>query len=155
MRLPPSLLVELGPSRTAGIAIGLMGAATLGVVLALPIAAWQQAGLVGGVAGWAWRAWRMHALRQGSQACIALRLAPNRLLTATMGDGRLLAGHVRSSSYVGTRLTTIVWRADGERHSRSVWILPDMLPADDFRRLRVLLRYARSGDVAASPASHR
>ena len=155
MRLPPSLLVELGPSRLAGVAIGVMGAATLGLALALPIAAWQQASLIAFVAGWTWRAWRTHALRQGASACIALRLAPNRLLAVTMGDGRRLAGHVRSSSYVGARLTTIVWRADGERWSRSVCILPDMLPAEDFRRLRVLLRYARSGDVAAVPANHR
>ena len=73
----------------------------------------------------------------------------------TLADGRILAGHVRSSSYVSARLTTIVWRADGERRLRSILILPDMVSADAFRRLRVMLRYARSGEVEAAPESQR
>jgi hypothetical protein len=48
-------------------------------------------------------------------------------------------------------LTSIVWRPDGARWSRSILVLPDMLPPDDFRRLRVMLRYARSGLPQSSP----
>jgi len=33
-------------------------------------------------------------------------------------------------------------------------IVPDMLDGDDFRRLRVLLRYGSSEDSAGAPASH-
>ena len=155
MRLPESVFIELAPSRCAGVAIGVLGAATIGVLLTLPIAAWQHALSIFVVAVWTWRAWRTHALRRGRAACIALRLAPNRLIAVTLADGRVLAGYVRSSSYVSARLTTIVWRADGERRSRCILILPDMVCADAFRRLRVMLRYARSGDVEASPASQR
>jgi len=70
-----------------------------------------------------------------------------------MGDGRLIAGHVRSATYVGALVTTIVWRADGARWSRTVLVVPDMLAAEDFRRLRVMLRYARNAAVQGLPAS--
>lgn len=155
MRLPESVLVEFAPSPSAAVAIGVMGVATLGVALTLPLAAWQHALCILAIAAWTLRAWRTQALRRARSACMALRLAPNRLVAVTLRDGRVLAGHVRNSSYVSARLTTVVWRADGERWSRTILILPDMVSADAFRRLRVMLRYARSGDVEAAPASQR
>jgi len=50
-------------------------------------------------------------------------------------------------------MTSIVWRPDGARWSRAILVVPDMLPADEFRRLRVMLRYARSGRAQDAPAS--
>ena len=50
-------------------------------------------------------------------------------------------------------LTSIVWRPDGARWSRSILVLPDMLAPDDFRRLRVMLRYARNGLEQDAPAN--
>jgi hypothetical protein len=44
---------------------------------------------------------------------------------------------------VGSVLTTIVWRRDGARRSHAIAILPDMLHAEDFRKLRLLLRLGR------------
>jgi hypothetical protein len=93
------------------------------------------------------------AMRRGPRATCALWLTGNRLLVIRNGAGQLVAGHVRASSYVGARFTTLVWRPDGARWSRSEWILPDMLATDDFRRLRVLLRYGRSDDAQGAPAS--
>ena len=46
-----------------------------------------------------------------------------------------------------------MWRPDGARWSRAILIVPDMLPPDDFRRLRVMLRYARSAVVQGAPSS--
>jgi hypothetical protein len=154
MRLPPSVHVELQPSRLAGIATGAAALALIAVILALPVPGWQQAGAVLGVLAWAVRTFHGVALRRGPRVVTALRLAPDRLLVVHTQDGRLAAGHVRSATYVGAALTTIVWRPDGARLSRSVLILPDMLPADDFRRLRVMLRYARSEVADGAPASN-
>jgi hypothetical protein len=53
---------------------------------------------------------------------------------------------VDPSSYVGAALTTLVWRVNGAPWWRSpevILILPDVVPADDFRRLRIFLRYGR------------
>ncbi|MFO1414318.1 MAG: protein YgfX [Burkholderiales bacterium] len=154
MRTPPAVHVRLGPSRLAGIGIGALAIATLAVVLALPVAAWQQSAATVALAVWAWTAFRGVALRQGTGVVRALTLAHDRMLIVCRGDGALVAGHVRSATYVGSLLTSIVWRPDDARWSRAVLVLPDMLPAEDFRRLRVLLRYSRSDVIDGAPASH-
>ena len=106
------------------------------------------------LAGWAWVAFRVGALRRGAWAVAALTLAHDRMVIVCRGDGTLVAGHVRSATYVGALFTSIVWRPDGAWWSRAVLVLPDMLPPEDFRRLRVLLRYSRSEVAQGAPASH-
>lgn len=153
MRLPPSVHVILAASRCAGTGIGVLGIATIALALALPLASLWQVALVGAIVAWTVRAFRLDALHRGRSAVLEIRLAPDLILVACLGDGRLVAGHVRASTYVGSWITCIVWRPDGARWSRTILLLPDMLPPDDFRRLRVMLRYARSGDVQDAPAS--
>ena len=153
MRIPPSVHVILSPSRMAGAGIGVLAVATLTLIVALPLGWPLQVVAVMGVVVWA--AWSFHidALHHGRFAVTELRLAPDLILVACMGDGQLVAGHVRAATYVGSLLTTIVWRPDARRWSRTILILPDMLSADDYRRLRVMLRYARSAEVQEAPAS--
>jgi hypothetical protein len=65
-------------------------------------------------------------------------------ITVTDCDGRSRAGSILDDSYVGACMTTIIWRADGDpwwQPARSILVLPDTLPRDEFRRLRVVLRY--------------
>jgi hypothetical protein len=76
-----------------------------------------------------------------------LHVGIDRRLTVTGRDGRSRDGVVRDDSYVGALVTVIVWRPDGARWwqpSESILMLPDTLPGDDFRRLRVFLRYGRT-----------
>ncbi|HET7097383.1 MAG TPA: hypothetical protein VFJ68_08325 [Casimicrobiaceae bacterium] len=71
----------------------------------------------------------------------------DRTISVTDRSGRTLAGVILDDSYVGAALTTIVWRADGDRWwhpARAMLIVPDSLPPDEFRRLRVVLRYGRA-----------
>lgn len=148
MKPPPRLRLEPRPSRIAcvAVAIGSVGMAML--VLALPLDAWITAGALLAVAVAAARGlWRC----AGRGVPALLNVGDERRLTATGRDGRFRDGTILDDTYVGACLTTIVWRPDGAawyRPARSIVILPDMLPADDFRRLRVLLRYGRprSGD---------
>ena len=153
MRRPPSVHVVLSPSRLAGTGIGVLAAASIALTIVLPLQPLLQMAMT--VAVMAWAAWSFHvdALHRGRFAVTEMRLAPDLVLLVCMGDGRLVAGDVRASTYVGAWVTTIVWRPDGWRWSRALLVLPDMLPAEDFRRLRVMLRYARSGDVQDLPAS--
>jgi hypothetical protein len=153
MRLPPSVHVALAPSRIAGMGIGVLAAATVALALGIPLQPLLQLLLVAAAVVWAGWSFRVDALRRGRFAVTEVRLAPDLVLVACMGDSRLVAGHVRASTYVGAWVTTIVWRPDGSRWSRAILVLPDMLPAEDFRRLRVMLRYARSGEVQDAPAS--
>ena len=71
---------------------------------------------------------------------LRISLGPSRAVRLTERTGRRIEGIVQADSYVGALLTTLVVRPDGKRRLRTVAILPDMLPADDFRRLRLLLR---------------
>ena len=59
--------------------------------------------------------------------------------------GRHVTAIVQPESYVGALLTTLVLRPEGARRSRALAIWPDTMPADEFRRLRVLLRHGDRG----------
>jgi hypothetical protein len=155
MRLPPSVHVFLGPSRILGAGIGVAALATVGLLLVLPLPVLLQAAPCAGVVVWSLAALRVVALRRGGSAVTELRVAPDLTMVVRLGDGRLVAGHVRSATYVGEWLTSVVWRPDGAYWSRTVLVVPDMLGADDFRRLRVMLRYARNAEAQGAAPSHR
>lgn len=143
MKLPPRLRLEPRPSRVAGVAVTVGGAAMATLVLALPLDAWTTAGALLAIAVAAGRGvW--HCAGRGVPAL--LHIGHDRRLAVTGRDGRARDGEILDDTYVGARLTTIVWRPDCAawfRPARTIVILPDTLPADDFRRLRVLLRYGR------------
>ena len=61
-----------------------------------------------------------------------------------------LAGHVRPGSFVAPWLAIVRWRPDGAWWDRTLLVAPDMLGAEDFRRLRVLLKF---GDRPLAPLS--
>ena len=153
MQVPPPVHVVLSPSRCAAIGIVGLALCTVAVVLALPVGAWSKAATISALTAWVVVVVRTDALHRGRFAVAELRLASDLLLVVCTSDHRLIAGQVRESTYVSEWLTTIVWRPEGAYVSRAILILPDMLPAGDFRRLRVMLRYARSRDSAAPPAS--
>ena len=89
-----------------------------------------------------------------------LHVGHDRRITVTGYDGRSHAGAILDDTFVGAWLTTIVWRRDGLpwwRPAPAIIVLPDMLSGDEFRRLRVALRYGRPttarGTTSADDAS--
>ena len=110
-------------------------------LLALPIAGYV-AGAAAVLAVLASGLWRC----TGRGVAAILHVGIDRRITVTDRDGRSCSGAILDDSYVGARLTTILWRPDGQpwwRPARAVLVLPDTLPPDDFRQLRVALRYGR------------
>jgi hypothetical protein len=143
MKPPPRLRLEPHPSRIACAAIAVGCAAMAALVALLPLEAWTTAGALLAILGVAvcgfWRC-------AGRGVPVLLHVGHDRRLTASTRDGRSHDGSILDASYVGARLTTIIWRPDGAARwapARTVLILRDTLPAEDFRRLRVLLRYGR------------
>jgi hypothetical protein len=140
MHAPPPLVLVPRPSLLAALLIAATHAPTAALVawLALPPA----------LRGALWLAVAVSALR-GLRATIgagvprSVRVGIDRRLTLTARDGRQHAGEIVGESYVGAGLATIVWRPDHARRTRTLLVLPDTLAADDFRRLRVHLRYGR------------
>ena len=153
MRTPIQLRVLLRPSPTwTAYLIALsLGSWLVWTTLGAPLWADAIAAIV--VGAWATDRIRLHGRRSACNAVVEMLVSTDAVIVARLRDGRLVAGHVRSSSFVHPWLTTIVWRPDGSRLSRSVAIVPDMLDPDDFRRLRVMLRYGRSDVSAGAPAS--
>ena len=80
----------------------------------------------------------------GRASPASLQVGIDRRIRVTTRDGREREGEALGDSYVGSRLTTIVWRPDGAWVARTVLILSDTLPTDNFRQLRIVLRYGRA-----------
>ena len=77
----------------------------------------------------------------------------DRRITVTDRTGRSRSGAILDDSYVGAALTTIVWSATDDRWwrpARTILFVPDSLPPDEFRRLRVVLRYGSPPGEAAT-----
>jgi hypothetical protein len=137
----PVLRVTLRSSRIAAALLASATIATAAMLALLPGEPWLRAAgvLIAGACG-------LHALRtvaaigiNRSIACI--ELAADRRIVITDRFGRRIAAIVRPESYAGALLTTLVLRPKGARRSRALAIWPDTMPADERRRLRVLLRH--------------
>jgi hypothetical protein len=141
----PPLRLRLEPraSRIASASLAAACSVTLAVLLVLPLH-WM-AMVVGTMAIAA-------TLAAGLRRCTGrgvpalLSVGIDRRITVIDRNRRSLAGSILDDSYVGAYVAVVVWAGDGDpwwRPARAVMILPDTLPPDDFRRLRVALRYGR------------
>jgi len=122
-------------SALCAFSFGLLATLSLEWIVRLPCAVAVVAVFVGGL-------WRCTG--RGMPALI--HVGHDRRITVTGYDGRSHAGSILDDTFVGAWLTTIVWRRDGLpwwRPASAIVVLPDMLPAEDARRLRVALRYGR------------
>ena len=122
--------VVLARSRAVEAFVACGSLATAALVAAIPAAIELQLGAL---------AWI------GGSALAALRRArPGRHLRVD-ADGSVevdaAAGQARDGSFVASWLVVVRWRPIGAWWDRSLLVAPDMLGADDFRRLRVLLRW--------------
>ena len=150
MKPLPRLRLEPRPSRI-GCAIVVTASAITSTLLAwlpLPIVA-MVPGLAAVLVVLVSGLWRC----TGRGVPALLHVGIDRRIAVTDCDGRSREGVILDDSYVGPCLTTIIWRWDGMpwwRPARAIVVLPDTLAADEFRRLRVALRYGRPVTGASS-----
>jgi hypothetical protein len=140
MHSPPRLLLHPRFSRSAVALIVATHAMTAALLMWLPLSiGLRLAGSAVIACGCA------IALRNvvGRASPASLQVDIDRRIHVTTRDGRVREGEVLGDSYVGSRLTTIVWRPDGAWLARTILVLADTLPTDDFRQLRIVLRYGR------------
>lgn len=154
MRWPPPVRVSLSPSIAASALIASLALCTCLVIATLRIDAVITGFSIVAITLWAVDRILVVALRCGARAVREFELRGDLTVIVLSGDGTACAGRVHRDSYVGARLSTIVWRPFGRWRLRTILLLPDMLPSTDFRRLRVLLRYGRSDVAHGRPASH-
>jgi toxin CptA len=132
----------LGASRLAAACLAAMALATGALIAATPGAIALRIVLATAVACAALNAIHAIALRRGRRGVRALILRRSREIEVGLDSGRWVHGAVRDGSFVAPWLTIVRWRPAGARFDRSIVILPGMLGAEEFRRLRVMLRWS-------------
>jgi hypothetical protein len=138
------LRLRLGPSARLG---WLLGAGHVGVVVLCWITAlgwWLSIGLSTAAVVSLAVTLRYHALRSAAGALTALELRQDGSVAVQDQQGRWSEARVLGSSFVSPVLTILNLKVAGARLRRSVVVAPDSLPPDDFRRLRVWLRWRRA-----------
>jgi hypothetical protein len=126
------------------VSVHLAAAASLATVL--PAAAGAGAStlvlLLGAVAVWNW------AMLRGGRAVRGLELGEDGAAMLVLGDGQRVAGRVGPRRNVGRWWVMLPVRGDARR---TVVVARDMLPADDFRRLRIWALWGRVAPAAEAP----
>jgi hypothetical protein len=81
------------------------------------------------------------ALHRGGAGATRIVLRMPRDIEVESGTGAWRAGSIADGCFVAPWLTIVRWRPAGARFDRTIVVLPDMIGADEFRRLRVMLRW--------------
>lgn len=113
-------------------------AAMLGFV---PLPQWLAMAIFPLLAGSAWFYSRRDGLRRSPASLVALRLHADRRCEFRTRGGDWQEAELLGSSFVAPYLTVLNLRPLDRRLVRHLVILPDALPSDDFRRLRVWLKW--------------
>jgi toxin CptA len=142
----------LRPSRILLAALAAAHLGALAVVLAMPLEAWLKSGLVLVAAASMGHALLHFGMLHGPNAVVALKLSGAGLEAETRA-GAWFPATVLGSSFVSPWLTVLHLKLEGRRFVLPVVLLPDSLAADDFRRLRVWLRWGAAFRHGADDAA--
>lgn len=148
MRRIASRRFDFLPSRATRAFLIVSHAATLALVASLPLELPMRASLALLTVALGMRAWRAE---RGGLAGMVVRSDGS--VVALGGDGRAIDGALAEGGIALVSLASIAWRAEGERRTRHASVPVDALRPEAHRALRVLLRYATSGEEAGLPAS--
>ena len=95
---------------------------------------------------------RRDAMRTSPNAILALKISPECRCSVQVRSGDWFEAQLLPTSFVSPYLTILNLRFDHARLVKHVVILPDAIDAEQFRKLRVLLRW-RCGKELARPSS--
>lgn len=133
--------IRLRPSRLLLAVLSVAHIAALSIVLLMPLPLWLMAVLATLVVISMVHATVFQAMLQGRNAVIVLKTTQTGLEVATrLGVWNRV--DILASTFVSPWLVVLHLRQEGRRRPMYVMLLPDMLSSDEFRRLRVWLRWA-------------
>ena len=143
-----ALSVSLRPSFILAAILVIVHGAAIAVILMVTMPPWLAllaiAALVINLGVSIWR----NALTRGANAVVDVEIASDTALNIRTRRGEWLECEVRGDTYVAWFLTVLNLRQIGTGKRLSVAILPDAIDAEDFRRLRVWLRWHRGTQSA-------
>lgn len=119
-------------------AVHLAAAATL---IPLDIPLWPKVAVALAIVASLAQSLGRHALLIGRTALIAVELHEGDEAAVQTRDGAWHPARVLGTSYISPLLTVLNLRFDGRALARHILVLPDNVDAEDFRALRVLLRW--------------
>jgi len=102
---------------------------------------WLKAVLTLALAALSIRALRRHGCQEGPGSIRRLAVDLAGCLEIDYRDGSRDRGALLGRCFVAPWLVIVRWLPDGGRLSRTIFIAPDAVGADEFRRLRILLRW--------------
>lgn len=140
MEKPAPIRVELRPSPGFAALLAVAHGAALVLMAWLPLPAGALFAVAPLIIASATLTINRQALRRGTRAVQALEFTDRETLRCRTGDGVWHNGRVLGSSTVGAGLTVLNLRLDSNAN-RHVIITRSGTVADDFRRLRVWLRW--------------
>jgi toxin CptA len=141
--MPSTLRLKLRPSwRLAALLLVLHGAA-LGALWLLTFPLWARLSVIAALVASLVHALRDRALLLGGAAVVELDCGEDGALGFVQRDGTCLDAEVLPASAVHAGAVLLRVRAAGERRARSIVVLADSLEPEDFRLLRVWLRWRR------------
>jgi len=92
---------------------------------------------------------RRHALLADPGSIVAIALDDSHRVALFTRSGQSIHGEVAETTLVTGHLVVLAMRTGRYRTARYLVLLPDMLDADDFRQLRVRLKWTRQAPVAS------
>jgi toxin CptA len=138
---PSALRLRLAPSRRLAWLLGLSHAGAMLLSWVTPLKWWLSLALSLAALGSLRHGLRYHALRSAPGALVGLELRPDGSAAVQDRRGRWREARLLGSSFVSPGLTIINLTVAGARLRRSLVVAPDSLSTNEFRRLRVWLRW--------------
>lgn len=136
-----TLTISVGPSlRLVGVLVGMHGFAAALFWLA-PLPHWLAALLTPVLLGSAWHTLRRDGFRTLRHSLIALRLDADGRCEFQTRTGAWCEAVLLGSSFVAPHLTVLNLKPADGRMVKHLVILPDAVDTEDFRRLRVWLKW--------------
>ena len=135
------LNIRFKPSGRLTLLLSAVHAIAVGLFLVLPLPIWLKvAAILAFCISFVFYLER-NARLATPNSIIALETGEDCACVIETRNGRRLDGILLPTSYVSASLTLLNLKAHGERLARHVVILPDAINSEDFRKLRVFLRW--------------
>lgn len=135
------LRVHLKPSLYLVVALTATHAGAAAVLIPLSMPIWAKLAIAGAIgASLVQTLWREALLKSGT-SLVAVELRGASSLAVQTRNGQWHDARLLGTTYVTPLLTVLNLKLAGRLMARHVVIVPDNTDADDFRRLRVLLRW--------------
>ena len=132
----------LRPSRYLGAVLTCVHICASAILLPLELGAEAKLILAVAIAvSLAHSVWR-YALLKSRGAVVSIALSDRASGSVQLKDGSWRSARILGTTYVSPLLTVVNVRMAGHRTARHVVIVPDNIDPEDFRKLRVILKWA-------------